>query len=87
LGGAQGQVTDMMIQINEFVRLKERVIDIFVEHTGQDRETIKQDTERDIFFTAEQAVEYGLIDSVFTGTKSALKGYTNGHKASSNGHS
>ncbi len=64
LGGAQGQVTEMLIRINEFQRLKQRLIDIFVEHTGQAREVIERDTERDIYFDAPQAVEYGLIDRV-----------------------
>jgi ATP-dependent Clp protease protease subunit len=65
LGGAQGQVTDIVIQANESVRLKERLLDIFVKHTGKDRDVIRNDTERDIYLSAAQAVEYGLIDSVF----------------------
>lgn len=64
LGGTQGQVTDMMIQVNEFLRLKQYLIDIFVRHTGQDAKTIEHDTERDIYKTAQQAVEYGLVDQV-----------------------
>jgi len=63
-GGAQGQVSDMMIQVNEYVRLKQQVNDIFVKHTGQDRAVIERDTDRDFFLNATQAVEYGLIDSV-----------------------
>ncbi len=63
-GGAQGQVTDMQIRINEFQRLKNEVIDIFVQHTGRDRETIEHDMDRDIYFSPQQAVEYGLIDFV-----------------------
>lgn len=65
-GGLQGQVSDMVIRLNEFVRLKEKVINIFVYHTGQDREIIERDTDRDIFFDPDQAVEYGLIDSVLS---------------------
>jgi ATP-dependent Clp protease, protease subunit len=65
-GGSQGQVTDLMIQLNEYARLKKYVIDIFVKHTGQDAETIERDGERDIYFTPEQAREYGLIDRVLT---------------------
>lgn len=64
LGGAQGQASDIVIQANEIVRLKKRLIDIFVHHTGQDEETIERDTDRDIYFSAQQAVEYGLIDAV-----------------------
>lgn len=64
LGGAQGQATDIVIQANEIVRLKTRLNQIFVKHTGKDVEQIERDTDRDIYFSAEQAVEYGLIDSV-----------------------
>ena len=67
LGGAQGQVTDIVIKANEFTRLKERLIEIFMHHTGQDHDTIERDTDRDIYFTAEQSVEYGLIDKVLSG--------------------
>lgn len=64
LGGAQGQTSDVVIQANEMVRLKERLNNIFVHHTGQDYETIEKDTDRDIYLSASEAVEYGLIDSV-----------------------
>lgn len=64
LGGAQGQVSDMLIQINEFTRLKHYLNDIFVHHTGQDISVIERDTDRDIYLTAQQAVDYGLIDTV-----------------------
>lgn len=64
LGGAQGQVSDIVIQANEVVRLKKLLNEIFVKHTGQDFATIEKDTDRDIYKSAEQAVEYGLIDSV-----------------------
>lgn len=64
LGGAQGQASDIVIQANEIVRLKERLIEVFVHHTGQDREKIERDTDRDIYMTAQEAVAYGLIDTV-----------------------
>ena len=64
LGGGQGQASDIVIQANEIMRLKERLIDVFVQHTGQDREVIERDQDRDIYFNAHQAVEYGLIDTV-----------------------
>jgi len=76
LGGVQGQVTDMMIHVNEFMRLKEQVTDIFVRHTGQDKETLEHDMDRDFFLTAQQAVPYGLIDDVLSGHKA----HVNGHK-------
>lgn len=72
LGGAQGQASDIVIQANEIMRLKDKLNNIFVKHTGQDREILERDTDRDIYFGAEQAVEYGLIDSVLgTGAPSA----------------
>lgn len=77
LGGAQGQATDIVIQANEIVRLKTRLNQIFVKHTGKDIEQIERDTDRDIYFSAEQAVEYGLIDSVLQ-TNDATS--TNGKK-------
>jgi ATP-dependent Clp protease protease subunit len=64
LGGAQGQASDIVIQANEIVRLKTRLNNIFVKHTGQDYNTIERDTDRDIYKTSEEAVEYGLIDAV-----------------------
>ena len=64
LGGAQGQASDIVIQANEIMRLKERLTNIFVKHTGKDAESIERDTDRDIYLTAEDALEYGLIDSV-----------------------
>jgi len=64
LGGAQGQATDIEIQAKEILRLRERLNGILAHHTGQTIETIAEDTDRDIFLTAEQAVEYGLIDGV-----------------------
>jgi len=69
LGGAQGQASDIVIAANEIMRLKDRLLEIFVKHTGRDRETIERDTDRDIYLNAAQAVEYGLIDSVLEGAK------------------
>lgn len=65
-GGAQGQSTDIQIQAKEIQRLREIGNDIFVKHTGQDRERIIADTERDNFMNAEEAKAYGLIDEVIT---------------------
>ncbi len=64
LGGAQGQASDIVIQANEIMRLKDTLNNIFVKHTGQEREVLERDTDRDIYFTPEQSVKYGLIDSV-----------------------
>lgn len=73
LGGAQGQASDIVIQANEIVRLKERLNEIFVKHTGKSKEVIERDTDRDIYYSATQAVEYGLIDAVLDPTASRVK--------------
>ena len=64
LGGAQGQASDVEIQAKDMVRMKLRLNEILVEHTGQPMDVIKKDTDRDFFLTADDAVEYGLIDKV-----------------------
>jgi ATP-dependent Clp protease protease subunit len=64
LGGAQGQATDIEIHAREILRLRELLNGILVSNTGQTREKIEHDTERDYFMTSEQAKEYGLIDAV-----------------------
>ncbi|MCB2179884.1 ATP-dependent Clp protease proteolytic subunit [bacterium] len=64
LGGAQGQASDIEIQANEILRLKKRLNQILAESTDQPIEKIEEDTNRDVYMTAEQAVEYGLIDHV-----------------------
>lgn len=66
LGGAQGQSTDIQIQAKEILRLREVGNDILAKHTGQPREKLIADTDRDNFMTAEEAKEYGLIDEVIT---------------------
>lgn len=73
LGGSQGQASDIVIQANEIMRLKERLIEIFVQHTGQEREVIERDQDRDIYFSAYQAVQYGLIDTVLEPQKLGVK--------------
>ena len=64
LGGAQGQATDIDIQAKEILRQKSILNNILAEHTGQKLSKIVADTERDYFMSAEDAVEYGLIDKV-----------------------
>ena len=63
-GGAQGQATDIEIQAKEILFLRERLNGLLAEHTGQTMEVIERDTERDRFMSAEQSVEYGLVDEV-----------------------
>jgi len=64
LGGAQGQATDIEIQTKQILRLRTLLNDIMAKHTGKPVEVIKQDTERDYYLDAQQAVEYGLVDQV-----------------------
>ena len=63
-GGAQGQVTDILIQAKEVENLKRRLNEIYVKHTGQSYDTIHNALERDNFMTAEQARDFGLIDKI-----------------------
>ncbi len=65
-GGAQGQSTDIQIQAREILRLREVGNDILVRHTGQTRDKVVLDTERDSFMSAAEAQTYGLIDEVIT---------------------
>lgn len=74
LGGAQGQASDIVIQANEIMRLKETILGIFVKHTGRDRSIIEHDQDRDIYLSARQAVEYGLVDAVLEGAKAGVNG-------------
>lgn len=64
LGGAKGQATDIEIEAKEILRMKTMLSTLMAEHTGQTVEKIKQDTERDNFMTAEEALKYGLIDKI-----------------------
>ena len=63
-GGFQGQSTDIEIHAREIIDLRRHVDGIYARHTGQPEERIREDMERDRFFTAEQAADYGLIDKV-----------------------
>ncbi len=63
-GGAQGQASDIQIQAREILRLRERLNEILAKNTGQSVERIAEDTERDNFMSAEDAVSYGLVDKV-----------------------
>jgi ATP-dependent Clp protease protease subunit len=73
LGGASGQATDIEIHAKEILRLRERLNDILIRHTGQDRERIEHDTERDFFLDASAAAEYGLVDRVLEMEKKGSK--------------
>jgi len=64
LGGVRGQAVDIDIQAKEILRLREALNAILQKHTGQSLKRIEKDTDRDLFMTAKQAVEYGLVDEL-----------------------
>lgn len=66
LGGFQGTAADIDIQAREILRMREEIGAILVKHTGQSLDRIERDTDRDLFMTGEQALEYGLVDEVIT---------------------
>ncbi|GIK19521.1 MAG: ATP-dependent Clp protease proteolytic subunit [Leptolyngbya sp. PLA2] len=63
-GGVTGQAEDIRIQAEQIIKAKRQLNEIFSRHTGQDVEQIRRDAERDKFFSAEEAVAYGLVDEV-----------------------
>jgi ATP-dependent Clp protease protease subunit len=73
LGGAQGQATDIEIAAKEIVRNRELVESILVKHTGQSKERIHKDADRDFFMSADEASDYGLIDEVLVRHAQAVK--------------
>ncbi len=77
LGGFQGQATDIDIHAREILYVRERVNQILAQHTGQDIKTIQKDTERDNFMAADQAREYGIIDTVLE-SRAEMPGMTDG---------
>jgi ATP-dependent Clp protease protease subunit len=64
-GGFQGQATDIQIHAREALALRERIEEIYSEHTGRAKDEVSSDLERDRFFTPREAADYGLIDRVF----------------------
>ncbi|MEA1964951.1 MAG: ATP-dependent Clp endopeptidase proteolytic subunit ClpP [Candidatus Aerophobetes bacterium] len=64
MGGARGQASDVGIQARQILKIKGRLNDIFVKHTGQAKEKIEKDTDRDFYMSAEEAKKYGVIDEV-----------------------
>ena len=67
-GGAGGQATDMQIQVEEIIKMKKNVTQIYVDHNskGKTFEQFRQDMERDKFMSAQEALEYGLVDEIIT---------------------
>ena len=66
MGGFQGQATDIAIHAKEILFLREKLNQLMAKHTGQPVENISRDTERDNFFSADEAVSYGIIDKVLS---------------------
>ena len=73
LGGAQGQASDIQIQAEEILRIKDSLNQVLANHTGQDVKTIAKDTDRDNFMSAAEAASYGLVDEVVASVKSDAK--------------
>ncbi len=65
LAGTQGQVSDIVIMTEEFTKTKKRLNDLLVKHTGQKLERIEKDTDRNFFMSAEESLDYGIIDKVY----------------------
>ncbi|MWN89147.1 ATP-dependent Clp endopeptidase proteolytic subunit ClpP [Gilliamella sp. Pra-s65] len=66
LGGFQGQASDIQIHAQEILQVKQRLNNILAIHTGQDISVIEKDTDRDNFMSADKAVEYGLVDAIYS---------------------
>ena len=73
MGGAQGQAVDVAIAAREIMRMQEKIRDILCKHTGQSLEKIAHDTDRDFYLSAEQAVEYGIVDEILTASSEKSK--------------
>jgi len=71
VGGAQGQAADIAIAAKEIIRMQEKLRTIIARHTGQPYDKVAKDTDRDFYLSAEQAVEYGLVDEILA--KEAVK--------------
>ncbi len=71
MGGAQGQASDIRITANEITRLQNRILDILSTNTGQERDKVEQDADRDFYMSSDQAVEYGLVDEIIGGVGEA----------------
>lgn len=69
MGGTQGQASDIEIQAKEIIRTRERLIDILARHTGQAKDKLAADSDRDFWMDSAQSVDYGLIDSVISSRK------------------
>lgn len=68
-GGFEGQAADILIASQQILKIKRRIDDVLVKHTGQPLETIEKDTDRDFYLSAAEAKKYGVIDEVIKGKK------------------
>ena len=68
MGGAQGQASDIEIAAREILRLQDKLRTILSANTGQDYDKIARDTDRDYYLTSDQAMEYGLVDEILSGS-------------------
>jgi len=73
VGGAQGQAADIEIAAREILRMQDVIRKVIAKHTGQPIEKIAHDTDRDFYLSAEQALEYGLVDEILTGPQVEAK--------------
>ena len=73
-GGFSGQATDIDIQAQEILYIKQKMTELFAKHTGQPEERVREDTDRDFYMRPHQAKEYGLIDQVITQNKRGEEG-------------
>ena len=73
VGGAQGQAADIEIAAREILRMQDVIRRVIAKHTGQPIEKIAHDTDRDFYLSAEQALEYGLVDEILTGPQVGAK--------------
>jgi ATP-dependent Clp protease, protease subunit len=69
MGGAQGQASDIEITVREIMKLKKELYDIIARHSGKDYASVEKDADRDYWMTAQEAVDYGMIDTVLVRTK------------------
>ena len=73
MGGAQGQASDIAIAAKEILRMQDVIRSLLVKHTGQTVDKIAHDTDRDYYMSADQAVEYGIVDEILQGAKTKAK--------------
>ena len=81
LGGLQGQATDIKIQADEILKIRERMNEILASHTGRDAQGVGEDTERDRFMSAEEAVEYRIVDAIMATHRQPPSGKSAGKAA------